>query len=130
MTTEQILYVTDDYETTAAWMEGLEQLCKMNSVTLVRREQVPINNLAQFDLVIIEVHSRAAFKDALETCRQVRAQTSPIILVLAPQNDEESAIRAYEAGANEYISKPVSPALFDAKLKAWRRWAVSAYANS
>jgi two-component system response regulator MtrA len=55
--------------------------------------------------------------------------TTPILL-LTPPRSEENIIEAYKAGVDDYLIKPVSPSLFNAKVKVWLRRSWSATTNT
>jgi DNA-binding response OmpR family regulator len=61
-------------------------------------------------------------QDAFETCRALRAcragRETPIIMLSASSRPED-AVRAFEAGANDYIVTPCSPAQLRAKTQTW-----------
>jgi two-component system response regulator VicR len=56
----------------------------------------------------------------------MREHVSVPILFLTPINNETHMLEAYQAGADECVIKPISPALFLAKVKVWlhRTWTV------
>jgi DNA-binding response OmpR family regulator len=66
--------------------------------------------------------------DGIQATRRLRAETVVPILLLTPRNNEAHILEAYLAGADECAVKPISPALFWAKVRAWlrRAWTVSA----
>jgi len=72
-----------------------------------------------FDLIVIDVHTPAL--DGIDLCQQLRAVAVNPILFLPHQCDEPYLLRAYEAGADECIVKPIGPRLFLAKVLAWQR---------
>jgi DNA-binding response OmpR family regulator len=57
----------------------------------------------------------------LELLRDLRAELLTPILLLAPARTEEFVLEAYKAGVDDCIPKPVSPSLFQAKVKVWLR---------
>jgi two-component system KDP operon response regulator KdpE len=46
--------------------------------------------------------------DGIEICRQIRSQSSIPIILLSVRDDTESKIRALDAGADDYVTKPFS----------------------
>ena len=71
------------------------------------------------DLMIIEDCGEKV--DELELCSQLRTLTVVPILYLAAKNTETFLVQAYRAGADEVIPLPITPRLFQAKVKAWLR---------
>jgi len=72
------------------------------------------------DLVLLGVSDDGA--ESVETCRRLRAcpsvRETPIIL-LATDGRPEQVVAAFEAGANDYIVRPFSPAQLRAKAHTW-----------
>ncbi len=56
--------------------------------------------------------------DGVEVCRQLRAWTSVPIIVLSAVGEEEQKVRALEAGADDYVTKPFGPRELVARLQA------------
>ncbi|MGZ5333154.1 MAG: response regulator [Solirubrobacterales bacterium] len=57
-------------------------------------------------------------KDGIEVCRGIRSWSEMPILVLSAVGDEEQKVRALEAGADDYVTKPFGPRELVARLKA------------
>lgn len=72
------------------------------------------------DIVVLDVTMPVL--DGFTVCRQIRdAGTTPVILLTALQQ-EEQIIRGFEAGADDYVTKPFSPRQLAMRLRAiWRR---------
>jgi DNA-binding response OmpR family regulator len=71
------------------------------------------------DLIIIDVN--ASHEERLALCRKFRALSSSPILLFLPSNNEAEILDAYDAGVDECVIKPISPAIFLAKIAAWSR---------
>ena len=56
--------------------------------------------------------------DGVEVCRQLRAWTTIPIIVLSAVGEEEQKVRALEAGADDYVTKPFGPRELVARLQA------------
>ncbi len=74
--------------------------------------------------MIVDVASRNV--NGIQLCRDLREYTNTPLLLLTPINNESHSLEAYQAGVDDCIIKPISPALFLAKIKVWLRhsWAV------
>jgi diguanylate cyclase (GGDEF)-like protein len=62
--------------------------------------------------------------DGIELCRRIRSSRSPqytYIILLTSLDSRDSIIRGLEAGADEYLVKPVNPAELTVRLKTARR---------
>ncbi|HVN14293.1 MAG TPA: response regulator transcription factor [Anaerolineales bacterium] len=71
------------------------------------------------DLTLIDVNASPAQR--IELCRKVRSLSNSPILLFLPTNNEQEILDAYQAGVDECVIKPISPAIFQAKLSAWTR---------
>jgi len=76
------------------------------------------------DLIVIDVN--APHVQRMELCRKFRALSASPILLFLPANNETEILEAYQNGVDECVIKPISPAIFLAKIMAWvrRSWAV------
>jgi two-component system KDP operon response regulator KdpE len=64
--------------------------------------------------------------DGVDVCRAIREWSEMPILVLSAVGDEEHKVRALEAGADDYVTKPFSPRELVARLRAILRRAAPA----
>lgn len=71
------------------------------------------------DLIVIDVN--ASHTHRMELCRQFRSLSASPILLFLPSNNEPEIIEAYQNGVDECVVKPISPAIFLAKIMAWSR---------
>ncbi|WP_363326246.1 response regulator transcription factor [Haloactinopolyspora sp.] len=56
--------------------------------------------------------------DGFEVCRRVRARGSVPIIMLTARNDDIDVVSGLEAGADDYVVKPVLPRVLDARIGA------------
>lgn len=59
--------------------------------------------------------------DGIEVCRSIRSWSEMPILVLSAVGEEEQKVRALEAGADDYVTKPFGPRELVARLRAVMR---------
>jgi two-component system KDP operon response regulator KdpE len=64
--------------------------------------------------------------DGVEVCRAIREWSEMPIIVLSAVGDEDHKVRALEAGADDYVTKPFSPRELVARLRAALRRAAPA----
>lgn len=58
-------------------------------------------------------------KDGWQVCREIRKESSTVpVIMLTARSDEEDELQGFEAGADEYISKPFSPKILVARIEA------------
>jgi len=63
--------------------------------------------------------------DGVEVCRRLREFSEMPILVLSAVGEEEAKVRALEAGADDYVTKPFGPRELVARVQAALRRATS-----
>jgi two-component system, OmpR family, KDP operon response regulator KdpE len=56
--------------------------------------------------------------DGVEVCRRLREWSSMPVLMLSSVSDEEQQVRAFDAGADDYLTKPFGPQELVARLRA------------
>jgi DNA-binding response OmpR family regulator len=120
----RVLIVSNQQTTGPLWAFSLQQqslhvvLEADPSKTLQRCEmETP-------DLIILDISLPEA--QTLDLVRSLRAEMITPILLLTPARAEEYIVEAYNAGVDDYMLKPVSPSLFNAKVKVWIRRSWSA----
>jgi DNA-binding response OmpR family regulator len=76
------------------------------------------------DLVVIDISM--AHQDRMELYERFREVSVAPILLFLPTHHETQILEAYAAGVDEVIVKPISPAIFLAKIVAWvrRSWSM------
>lgn len=76
------------------------------------------------DLVVIDVDAEQ--QDPMQIYQSFRAVSAAPILLFLPTHHETIILNAYAAGVDDVIVKPISPAVFQAKILAWARrsWTV------
>jgi DNA-binding response OmpR family regulator len=90
----------------------------------VALESNPANTVARWekeipDLIILDISLPEGA--ILDLIRNLRAETLAPILLLTPVRSDEHVLEAYKAGVDDCLLKPVSPSLFQAKIKVWLR---------
>ena len=71
------------------------------------------------DLVVIDID--IAHQDPMVLYKKFRAVSVAPILLFLPVHHETQILAAYAAGVDEVVVKPISPAIFLAKIVAWVR---------
>lgn len=85
-------------------------------------EAVSLTQKHQPDLIILDV--MMPVMDGLEACRQIRKNLGgniPIIVFLTALGEDYSQINGLDAGADDYIIKPIKPKVFLSKIKSLLR---------
>jgi Response regulators consisting of a CheY-like receiver domain and a winged-helix DNA-binding domain len=73
-------------------------------------------NEGPFQLVILDVMMPNI--DGFAVCKQIRKTSSIPIIILTARSDEADELLGFDIGADEYISKPFSPVILVARVKA------------
>ena len=71
------------------------------------------------DLVVLDI--MLPEKDGFEVCREVRQYFDNPILMLTARHEEVDEVRGLEIGADDYLGKPVKPAVLLARIKVLLR---------
>lgn len=118
------VYIVCDQATTApiwGYMIREKGLVAILETAVERAMQRSLEDIP--DLIVIDVN--AGHQQRMELCRRYRALTASPILLFLPVSNENEILEAYQTGVDECVVKPVSPAIFLAKILAWakRSWA-------
>lgn len=65
-------------------------------------------------------------EDGFAVCRRIRRSSSVPIIILTARSDDIDTVAGLEAGADDYVVKPVGPRVLDARIKAALRRAAPA----
>lgn len=68
--------------------------------------------------------------DGIEVCQAIREWSSVPILILSVEDDKTTKLAAFEAGADDYVTKPFDMAELEARVRAVRRRAATAEATN
>jgi two-component system KDP operon response regulator KdpE len=90
---------------------GFEVVLAATAAEALDRATVRPPEAAIIDLVLPD-------EDGVEVCRRLREWSGMPILVLSAVGDEEVKVRALEAGADDYVTKPFGPRELVARLQA------------
>jgi len=120
----KIFVVCDQSDTAPVWgyilrQQGLNVVLETSLEKAVDRWSTEMP-----DLVVIDIDVSRG--DPLELCRKFREVSVAPVLLFLPTHHETQILEAYAAGVDEVVVKPISPAIFLAKIMAWvrRSWTV------
>lgn len=120
----KIFVICDQRDTAPVWgyllgQQGLSVVLETSTAKALDRWSTEIT-----DLVVIDVDIPHA--ERMELYEKFRAVSVAPILMFMPVYHETQILEAYACGVDEVVVKPVSPAIFLAKIMAWvrRSWTV------
>lgn len=121
---EVVLIVSDLDRSSEPWGTLFQQ----KGITTV--QETPENALQTCKVVdpaLIVINSYFSHEKRIALCKDLRTLTAEPIFLLVTNCDSNQIIDIYNAGVNEYLLRPVSPAFLVVKAKSWllkRRWFV------
>ena len=122
MSTQKILLVDDEPDILEMIgfnleREGFEVYTAPNG-----RKALELARTHSPDLILLDVMMPEM--DGMETCRELRDDArlkNTIIAFLTARNEDYSQIAGFDAGADDYISKPIKPRVLVSRVKALLR---------
>jgi DNA-binding response OmpR family regulator len=100
--------------------EGLELALKHlgHQVTVAPDGEIglAVAHSAQAQVVVLDVMLPGI--DGFEVCRRLRRATAVPVIMLTARSDDFDIVAGLEAGADDYVVKPVLPRVLDARIKA------------
>ena len=94
--------------------EGYEIVCAKNG-----NEAIDLAKKHQPSMIILDIMMPG--KNGIEVCKILRLQPQfkdTVIIFLSALNDEGTEIKGLETGADDYITKPISPKVLTSKVNA------------
>ncbi|KOF57969.1 response regulator transcription factor [Clostridium guangxiense] len=79
-------------------------------------EAIDIFNSEEVSLAILDI--MIPLVDGWRVCRSIREKSSIPVIILTAKSEEEDKLLGYELGADDYVTKPFSPKVLVAKVKA------------
>lgn len=92
------------------------------------KEALEIYKKEHPDLILLDVMMPGY--DGWTVCREIRRESTVPIMMLTAKGEEIDQLFAYDLGADEYITKPFSPKILVAKIKALLRRAQNEKENN
>ena len=82
-------------------------------------EAIDLFKVGQFDLILLDLILPGI--SGIDVCTWIRQQSDIPIIVLSAREDEELKVRALDAGADDYVTKPFSQEELLARVRAVMR---------
>ncbi len=111
-----VLLVEDD----PAARQGLELALRRlgYQVRLAGTGEAALNTISEaaVDVVVLDVMLPGL--DGFEVCRRLRRGSDAPVIMLTARGDDFDIVGGLEAGADDYVVKPVEPRVLDARIRA------------
>ena len=83
------------------------------------KEALELFQTNKFDLIILDV--MMPLLNGFDLCKAIRDVSNIPIIILTARSDDDDEILGYDLGTDDYITKPFSPKILVAKVKALLR---------
>lgn len=114
------LLLVDDDEDIRTFLEFNLQKLKLNVQTAIDGQEA-FNKFKSFQPEIVILDVMMPEIDGIELCKKIRHyNTQTYILMLSASSDDYTKIKAYEAGCDDFVGKPIKIQLFSKKINAIR----------
>ncbi|HZI55881.1 MAG TPA: response regulator transcription factor [Verrucomicrobiae bacterium] len=120
---KKILVVDDEAQITRVLLRGLESAGYQVRIANDGRTGLEIFRTWIPDLVITDLNMPGY--TGLELCSRIRQLSEVPILVLSVKEDETTKVKAFDLGADDYVSKPFGMAELTARVRAVLRRSVA-----
>lgn len=97
--------------------EGYQVITAVNGKEAVLKAKKELPNLIIMDVMMPEMDGM----EACELIRKIPELSNVIITFLTARNEDYSQVAGFDAGADDYIAKPIKPKLLVSKVKALLR---------
>lgn len=98
-------------------MEGFQVFTAKNGVDAIKKAMKELPHLIIMDVMMPEM-------DGIEACERIRKYpelSKTVIAFLTARGEDYSQLAGFEAGADDYITKPIKPKVLVSKVKALLR---------
>jgi two-component system KDP operon response regulator KdpE len=124
----QVLVVEDDLAIRSALIRSLSERGHAVSSAADAMSGLREAVEGQPDLVVLDLGLPDL--DGTEMLRMLRAVSSVPVIVATARDDDESVVRALDAGADDYVVKPFTAVTLDARIRAVLRRSLAPDADS
>ncbi len=116
MTTSRILIVDDDPQIRRVVRTTLVAQGYEVGEARTGKEAMEKHSQLRFDLILLDMNMPGM--GGIETCRELRTSSDAAIIMLTVRSAEEDKVRALDAGADDYVTKPFGTPELLARIRA------------
>src|SRR5690242_11450930 len=111
-----VLLVEDD----PAARQGLELALRRlgYGVRAAETAEAGLRDLREAAAVVVVLDVMLPGLDGFEVCRRLRRDSDIPVIMLTARDDDLDIVGGLEAGADDYVVKPVEPRVLDARIRA------------
>lgn len=97
------------------YLKRYQQACeeKFEITVYQNGDEITTGYKAQFDIILMDI--QMGFMDGMAAAKKIREKDSEVVIIFIT-NNSQYAIKGYEAGASDYILKPVPYSVFSQKF--------------
>ncbi|MBN3795031.1 response regulator transcription factor [Burkholderia sp. Ac-20392] len=117
--TYRVLLIEDDERLAQQMREYLSRYGF--AVTVVRRGDLAVAAVREHPPALVMLDLMPPDPDGLEVCRQIRAFSNVPVIVMTPYADACDQVAVFDAGADDYVAKPLAPRVLVARARALLR---------
>ncbi len=112
------ILIADDEERITELVSDFLSAAGYETVTAADGEEAltKFNGMGPFSLVLLDI--MMPNMDGWQVCREIRKNSSVPIILLTARAEEFDQLEGFEAGADEYVTKPFSPAVLVKRVNA------------
>lgn len=116
----RLLIIEDDQDTVAALVSFLSAQLFTIDAAHNAKSALALVEMSQYDLIVLDVMLPGL--DGISLCRQLRTQNQRVpILLLTAKDDPADRVAGFEAGADDYVTKPYERSELLARIRALLR---------
>lgn len=116
----RVLVVEDDAKIRASLKKSLEAECYAVDVAEDGEAGLYLAQINEYDVMVVD--NLMPKKTGLEMCRELRDQNNATpLLILSVESETDMKVRAFDNGADDYLTKPFSFNELTARLRALLR---------
>lgn len=122
-----ILFVEDDPSARVALELALTRLGHAVTAVATGEEGLERLRARRPEIAVLDVMLPGI--DGIEVCRRIRREDTLPVILLTARGDDLDVVLGLEAGADDYVVKPIEPRVLDARVRAVLRRAEGSHAD-